>query len=164
VEQSVSVEVEDGNVCRSRYDPDESDDVLKLVIGGNEGTVDTTTRLVESILKLAIHSEDRLGRLLHVMQRDGVIENFDIQSFLAFAKEKVQSRKAEEVDYPFLCRRSWKGRGDDGRDQAMVDRVADLRPVAKGSKERKWGFWISTPMSEERSGVRRTADPYGGLM
>jgi hypothetical protein len=147
--------------CHFRHlDPtDEENFVGKIHIGESRNA---TTIQVEELLRARLlpegeewprerTSEYWIRAAVHALQEGGLVEKFELDDFMTFAKGYVAEREADASEDVAPA----------AIEYARIERPEHRSP----SKKLGLGFWISYPQSAFHSPLRsREASPYGGLM
>jgi len=147
--------------CHSRHlDPsDEENFIGKIHIGESRNA---TTVQVEELLRPRLlpegeewpqerTSEYWIRAAIHALQEGGLIEKFELDDFMTFARSYVAEREAD---------------ASEDVAPAAIEYARIERPEhSPATKKLGLGFWISYPQSAFHSPLRsRDASPYGGLM
>jgi len=148
--------------CHTRP-PDQGDEqkllVGKILIG--ESKLATTVG-VEELLRARLlpdpetslaerTSEQWIRGAIRALQDEALVEQFDLDEFMTFARGYVKERLATSED---LAPAAVVEYGDDAKHRS-----------GNGPKKTGRGFWMSYPQSGTSSPARsREASPYGGLM
>ena len=108
------LKIEDGNVSRSRYHEEEETGHLRIIISGNDRSSEDAATAIGSILRDQLRASAKIETvefqdILKAMQKEGLVEAFDLPTLFAFARGGVQSGKRGELNYSSISRRSWKG-------------------------------------------------------
>jgi hypothetical protein len=148
--------------CHSRHpDPVEEAHLIgKIHIGDSKHA---TIVQIEELLRARLGPDEEEWPLdrtsehwtraaVHALQEGGVIERFDLDEFMTFARRYVEERQAAAAA------------------EDVAPAAIDYEPIAKHGKslvQKKSGrgFWLSWPHSASNSPAQsRDSSPYGGLM
>ena len=147
--------------CHSRHlDPTDGENFIgKIHIGESRNA---TTVQVEELLRARLlpegeewpherTSEYWIRAAVHALQEGGLVEKFELDDFMAFARRYVAGREADASEDVAPA----------AIEYARIERSEHHPP----SKKLGLGFWISYPQSAFHSPLRsRDASPYGGPM
>jgi hypothetical protein len=138
---------------------DEENFVGKIHIGESRNP---TTVQVEELLRARLlpegeewpqerTSEHWIRAAIHALQEGGLVEKFELDDFMAFARGYVAEREADASEDVAPA----------AIEYARIEKPEHRAPPKKSGL----GFWISYPHSAFRTPLRsRDASPYGGLM
>jgi len=163
---TVSFEAHVGTLSRRKtHEPGNERLLVKMIIGENE-----VPKIAESVGKVLNSAPEATSQELWLkdavtrLQRDNLVNHFDVNAFVEVAEETLRSQQAHpeavaiEVDYLSELKRT-----------NSVEEMHESREKALKDKKSFGGFWISRPEPPPQKVRRvnpweRQDDAYGGLM